>query len=50
MTTIIIASIVAAVLTASVAFFIGKKGSEPKIAELNANLENALKQVEAERQ
>ena len=41
---------VAAVLTASVAFFIGKKGSEPKIAELNANLENALKQVEAERQ
>lgn len=50
MTTIIIAAIVVAVLAASVAFFIGKKGAEPKVAELKANLENALRQVEAERQ
>ena len=50
MTTIIIISIVAVVLAASVAFFIGKKGAEPKIAELKANLENAQRQVEAERQ
>ena len=49
MTTIIITAIVAAVLAASVAFFIGKKGAEPKLAELKANLENALKQVDAER-
>ena len=49
MTTIIIIAIVAAVLAASVAFFIGKKGAEPKVAELKANLENALKQVDAER-
>lgn len=50
MTTIIITAIVAAVLAASVAFFIGKKGAEPKVAELKANLENALRQVDAERQ
>ena len=50
MTTIIIAAIVVAVLAASVAFFIGKKGAEPKVAELKANLENALRQVDAERQ
>ena len=50
MTTIIIISIVAVVLAASVAFFIGKKGAEPKVAELKANLENAQRQVEAERQ
>ena len=49
MTTIIITAIVAAVLAASVAFFIGKKGAEPKVAELKANLENALRQVDAER-
>ena len=49
MTTIIITAIVGAVLAASVAFFIGKKGAEPKVAELKANLENALRQVDAER-
>lgn len=50
MTAIIITAIVAAVLAASAAFYIGKKGAEPKIAELKANLENALRQVDAERQ
>ena len=50
MTAIIITAIVAAALAASAAFYIGKKGAEPKIAELRANLENALRQVEAERQ
>ena len=50
MTAIIITAIVAAALAASVAFFIGKKGAEPKIAELKANLENAQRQVETERQ
>ena len=50
MTAIIITAIVAAALAAFVAFFIGKKGAEPKIAELKANLENAQRQVEAERQ
>ena len=50
MTAIIITAIVAAVLAASAAFYIGKKGAEPKMAELKANLENAQRQVEAERQ
>ena len=50
MTAIIITAIVAAALAASAAFYIGKKGAEPKIAELRANLENAQRQVEAERQ
>ena len=50
MTTIIITAILAALLAASAAFYIGKKGAEPKIAELRANLENAQRQVEAERQ
>ena len=50
MTAIIITAIVAAVLAASAAFYIGKKGAEPKIAELRANLDNAQRQVEAERQ
>jgi DNA recombination protein RmuC len=50
MTAIIITAIVAAVLAASAAFYIGKKGAEPKIAELRANLENAQRQVDAERQ
>ena len=49
MTTIIITAIVAAALAASVAFFIGMKGAEPKMAELKANLENALRQVDAEK-
>ena len=48
-TTIIIAS-VSASLAAVAAYFIGKKGAEPKVAELQANLENALRQVDAERQ
>ena len=47
-TTIIIAS-VSAFLAAVAAYFIGKKGAEPKVAELQANLENALRQVDAER-
>lgn len=50
MTAIIITAIVAAALAASAAFYIGKKGAEPKVAELKANLENAQRQVEAERQ
>ena len=50
MTTIIITAILAAILAASAAFYIGKKGTEPKVAELRANLENAQRQVEAERQ
>ena len=50
MTAIIITAIVAAALAASAAFYIGKKGAEPKIAELRANLDNAQRQVEAERQ
>ena len=50
MTAIIITAIVAAALAAFAAFYIGKKGAEPKVAELKANLENALRQVEAERQ
>ena len=50
MTAIIITAIVAAALAASAAFYIGKKGAEPKMAELRANLENAQRQVEAERQ
>lgn len=50
MTAIIITAIVAAALAASAAFYIGKKGAEPKMAELKANLENAQRQVEAERQ
>ena len=48
-TTIIIAS-VSASLAAVAAYFTGKKGAEPKVAELQANLENALRQVDAERQ
>ena len=50
MTAIIITTIVAAALAASAAFYIGKKGAEPKMAELKANLENAQRQVDAERQ
>lgn len=50
MTAIIITAIVAAALAASAAFYIGKKGAEPKIAELRANLDNAQRQVDAERQ
>ena len=50
MTAIIITAIVAAALAASAAFYIGKKGAEPKMAELKANLENALRQVDPERQ
>ena len=49
MTTIIITASVAVVLAAAAAYFIGKKGAEPKVAELRANLENALKQIDAER-
>ena len=49
MTAIIITAIVAAALAAFAAFYIGKKGAEPKVAELKANLENALRQVDAER-
>ena len=50
MTTTIITASVAALLAAVSAYFIGKKGSEPRIAELNANLQNALRQVDAEKQ
>ena len=50
MTTTIITASVAALLAAVSAYFIGKKGSEPRIAELNANLQNALSQVDAEKQ
>ena len=47
---LIIAGIVVAVVAAVAGYLFGKKSAAPELVQLNTNLENALRQVDAERQ
>ena len=47
---LIIAGIVVAVVAAVAGYLIGKKSAAPDLVQLKTNLDNALRQVDAERQ